>query len=988
MLLPSHYNIDHDEWRPGQHEAIKWLLSPNRKRVSVVSAPTGAGKCIDVNSIISTPGGLLFADNVKKCIVSFDDFPMNDIVVAETENAFRECVKITTRKGFNLTCTREHKIAVWVSPGLIEWKKAGDISDEDVIVLVKDKIFPVTSRKINNKFEYSINAANLNKLNLPDSWDSDLCYLAGLITGDGYIRTNSSSFKITTPDDEIVKFIYMVGRKFGVTIGKYQKAGGKAADYTFHSIMLRDFMISGGVSPLLSIHKEIPWSIMQGTRIQIVSFLRGLFDTDGGMSGSSIEYGTSSSNLARQVQLLLLKLGIVSTVSRRKTSCHDAYRLYISGYDAVCFYHSICFSIERKKKILENRVINKPRNTNDDIVPNISERMADLWGAYKNKCHQIGVRADTEFAKDSAMSKKTLGSYCRGNRRPSRGKIYQILSGIIKKTGATEDILNLKSIADMPVFFDYVEKLEQSDRVLTKDFQVQKNQNYIANGFLVHNSALSAALGSQGRQSRTLTATRALQSQYAASDGFKELYGMNAYPCALFGQGLGLTELTAEHCVYPANMARCPQRDNCEYLTRKHIVKSANRQSLSYAYFFVSDWAKSDHTDFLFCDEAHNIPDLLMAHYTMEIDQAVAASLEIPLWPQQLKTQMAKWETGRGLVVGYLWDAVGLLQRQINRFPDNPHKMTTPMALKLSSLKGWMRNMKRVVEGLTKNYPYHIEVVDAELRDEPSRGDKLTISPLSARDFFEPAFLDSAADRIVMTSATIGDEDVFGGLLGLTPGDFNYHSVPNRFPPEDMPIYVPVDAPYIRYIKPSDPNYHKKTETMYGKQAELIKLLISSAGKFSSGLVHFSSRRATYDMAERLARMGLQDRIYVTPEQGGTEERMAAYKEYQKRNSGTIHLTWCFWEGYDGYDDNFSIVAKAPYPQETELVKMQRRFDGSNYYNWKTAVLIEQGIGRVRRGDPSHYGKDADKLTAIVDRNALKLTKYFSEHFQECLVTT
>ena len=42
--------------------------------------------------------------------------------------------------------------------------------------------------------------------------------------------------------------------------------------------------------------------------------------------------------------------------------------------------------------------------------------------------------------------------------------------------------------------------------------------------------------------------------------------------------------------------------------------------------------------------------------------------------------------------------------------------------------------------------------------------------------------------------------------------------------------------------------------------------------------------------------------------------------------------------------------------------------------------------GRIRRGDPSHYGKGADKLTAIVDRTALRLRPYYSDHFKACLV--
>lgn len=491
-------------------------------------------------------------------------------------------------------------------------------------------------------------------------------------------------------------------------------------------------------------------------------------------------------------------------------------------------------------------------------------------------------------------------------------------------------------------------------------------------------SATSAALGSQGRRVRTLTATRALQKQYSNSYDYEELFGMSAYPCALFSEGLGLGEtMTAEHCTYPSNMHKCPMADECEYLVRKKLVQDHRRQALSYAYFFTSNWTKKE-VDFLYADECHNLPKLLMDHYAMEIDEYIAQkSLGISRWNPLISKP--NWGTGKSLAIDFLSRGVDELTDQIDAMPKDPRRLSPSLAIHLGVLRSWRENMSRIRTGLQKGYPYYIQVVEAESRGEEAyRGDKLVISPLTARDLFQPAFLNGELNRIVLTSATVGESHVFGNLLGLDANKFEFYSVPSRFKPEDMPVFCPPDSPHIG---------HRSTGREIDKQAEVIGRLIDSMGKTATGLVHFSSKRATYDMADRLARIGYQDRLYVTPESGGTEQRVEAFKAYQQYNPGTIHLTWCMWEGYDGFDDQFSIVAKAPYPQENDLVAMQRKFDGGNFYSWSTAIMIEQGVGRVRRGDESHYGPNADKLTAVVDRNALKLKPYFSEHFQKCLVT-
>ena len=79
--------------------------------------------------------------------------------------------------------------------------------------------------------------------------------------------------------------------------------------------------------------------------------LRGLFDTDGGVN-NLIHYTTVSKQLGLDITVLLLNLGIVSSL---KELNGEAYRVQISGYDAHKFYKIVSFECPHKQKKLQEK---------------------------------------------------------------------------------------------------------------------------------------------------------------------------------------------------------------------------------------------------------------------------------------------------------------------------------------------------------------------------------------------------------------------------------------------------------------------------------------------------------------------------------------------------------------------------------------------------------------------------------------------------------
>src|SRR5205085_11064884 len=99
-----------------------------------------------------------------------------------------------------------------------------------------------------------------------------------------------------------------------------------------------------------------------------VAFLQGLFDTDGTVSlpQGYPSWGTASPQLATEVQVLLLNLGVVTHRRLKKTARRPCHILDIWGEEADHLAGVVGFRLARKAALLRPGA---RRNTNLDVVP-------------------------------------------------------------------------------------------------------------------------------------------------------------------------------------------------------------------------------------------------------------------------------------------------------------------------------------------------------------------------------------------------------------------------------------------------------------------------------------------------------------------------------------------------------------------------------------------------------------------------------------------
>jgi Rad3-related DNA helicase len=472
-------------------------------------------------------------------------------------------------------------------------------------------------------------------------------------------------------------------------------------------------------------------------------------------------------------------------------------------------------------------------------------------------------------------------------------------------------------------------------------------------------SATASALGKFGTV-RTLTHTINLQQQYKEYD-FEPMYGMSHYECELFyGDGL-----TAEDCLYPEAMFKCPAKDACSYLIRRNEVRASRKQSLSYAYFLNAHWPSEAVTKYIYLDEAHLLRGMVRDYCTVKYNRNQLHYDDLPLFPQvELRNNTARVI----MAANWLEEIRVFKTNEYSKLQDTPH-YARPVQLRRK-----MRRLAREIRTLGQTIRWSTEF-PGDFYCNWDR-EEFKLMPLTSRLYFNDLFVNKFSHKVILTSATIGNPDTFARELGLK--FWKSRDVPSAFPPEAMPVHAYSDAPALS---------HSTTQLGWRKWADVIRRIVNGCNPKWSGIIHVSSRSQAFSLANALSRdRKLQDRVYV-PEGKSTGEKIQSWQNRKKKVPNTLAIAYSFHMGLDAYDDEINIIGKVPFATLDEFGKALLNYDPIIYQH-DAAVLTEQASGRIRRGRPEHYeesGEPTRKFVAIADNNYIRITDQFSDHFNSCI---
>jgi hypothetical protein len=160
---------------------------------------------------------------------------------------------------------------------------------------------------------------------LPSCLDQELAELIGLSVGDGSVSVDRPKrFKIhlgERGDQDVVARVKTFFRKYG--INTHERIYDGRHDIWVDSARFVEFINRNGLLKLKAVDAKVPEPILRSGRSIYQAFLCGLFSADGCITDCDRVYdvrpslSSASFILIRQVQFMLLSLGIISNIQRR-----------------------------------------------------------------------------------------------------------------------------------------------------------------------------------------------------------------------------------------------------------------------------------------------------------------------------------------------------------------------------------------------------------------------------------------------------------------------------------------------------------------------------------------------------------------------------------------------------------------------------------------------------------------------------------------------
>ncbi|HSD83369.1 MAG TPA: replicative DNA helicase, partial [Anaerolineae bacterium] len=236
---------------------------------------------------------------------------------------------------------------------------------------------------------------------------------------------------------------------------------------------------------LRSHEKHVPALMFEQPTDTIAVFLRHLWATDGcirppnaGRRHPAIYYATSSEQLARDVQALLLRLGINAVLRPRSQGDKGRiqYHVLVMGREDILAFADKIGAVGAYKTaaLRECRVYVESRtsNTNRDVIPN------EVW-------RHLAVPAMQQNGVTSRQLQAALGMSYMGTGLYAQNVSRERVQRLSLAVGGDEQ---LSALASSDVYWDEVIAIKPDGEEEVYDLTVPGLNNFIANDMVVHNS--------------------------------------------------------------------------------------------------------------------------------------------------------------------------------------------------------------------------------------------------------------------------------------------------------------------------------------------------------------------------------------------------------------------------------------------------------------------------------------------------------------------
>ncbi|HEX8395866.1 MAG TPA: replicative DNA helicase [Pyrinomonadaceae bacterium] len=417
------------------------------------------GEVIPISHLIRKSGFKVWALNKQT-------WKLEKAVVSNAFSTGRKSVfRLRTRLGRIIRATANHKFLAFAG-----WKRLDELQTGEFIAL---------PRRISNSTEQTMSFAELG--------------LLGHLIGDGCTLPRHA-IQYTTREKDLAETVASLAVEiFGDEVKPRIKEERQWLQVYLSSTRrhthnvrsaVAEWLESLGIWGLRSHQKFVPEKVFHQPETGIACFLRHLWATDGSVrlvqgkkARPRIYYASSSERLARDVQSLLLRLGINARLRTIPQSGkgRDQYHVIISGKSDLETFVQKVGAVGRYKTESLNEIAafmaNRIENTNRDVIPNTiwREAVVPAMTNLKMTTRQMMEQINTAYC--------GTGLYKQNLSRSRALRVAQVVSSDY-----------LSALAESDVYWDEIVSIEFDGEEEVYDLTVDKLHNFVANDIIVHNS--------------------------------------------------------------------------------------------------------------------------------------------------------------------------------------------------------------------------------------------------------------------------------------------------------------------------------------------------------------------------------------------------------------------------------------------------------------------------------------------------------------------
>ncbi len=504
------------------------------------------GQCLSPDSLVVLSDGNIV--QLEKChnpagikTADFEDFSVKDSFITDKWDTTKpESFRITTNSPrMEIVCSKEHAFFCW-EKGAIKEKIAAELKEKDFLLMPeKIKVNGIAQKLQNNFFnsfivlesgkkkiketrealgfsqkklagktglyQANISALELGKfaprfrvlekicnclgidfnefcqnhckpksgITLPKLLDAELAQLIGYFLGDGCFEKERISF-FEQRKEVAEKYEALAKKIFNANTHLRYREKKNYFETRAYGKPVVNFLKEN--FPELRESNSIPKKVLKSDSSALAGFLKGLFDAEGYVTKSHLALGMNNELLVKQLQLALLRFGIIASLNRydnRRNPYSKKTRFTVQSNEKESlelFKREIGFSAKEKAEKLQNLTA---KTGNRSSVRQIAVSGAEVRKIIeKHGSKIINFPKVTNFFRNERMMGKEV-----------------FRNSVIKCAKNKELACELeKALAKelLPVKISRIEKKQEPTKMI--DISVE-NQNFIANGLIVHNSA-------------------------------------------------------------------------------------------------------------------------------------------------------------------------------------------------------------------------------------------------------------------------------------------------------------------------------------------------------------------------------------------------------------------------------------------------------------------------------------------------------------------